>query len=501
MRRRSFLAAAGAASAAALIGPWVRRSRAATFGAFPDGTTAVQLPDGVRARRVLEVFLYGGLSCWESLYFVRDYGAPEDPQYPGSQYYALAADNAAALASCGAADVARPFAADALGAPVELGPFADRLWQRSDLIARMRLVVQRHALLPHEAAVPQALTGRPIGQPGAAGLGTHVQRARLDAGQAPDRASPYAYVFAAGGVSSDNVAAAAATGEHPGVARPLMIETDRAGFTQLLDRGALGADRAGHDALVAAYADQYAARLTWPGRGRVRSPATDDAASAFATQRRADAIHAVLRDELLAPITASACGQTGVDAPLVGLQAARALLTHPTEPASYVCVVDNGLIGATGGSGYDTHLHNAASTSANLDNLLAGLVAIVNAPGEADPSKLSLDDTLIILNTEFGRTPLAQPGTDGRNHHPGGYVTAFLGGPITAAQRGVWGAIGRDGLATQFATPGENRIAALLALGIWPFAPEGYNVSDVPDATSEVAAASQAMMRFLGRTA
>ena len=210
---------------------------------------------------------------------------------------------------------------------------------------------------------------------------------------------------------------------------------------------------------------------------------------------------ACLRDDLFAPVSATACGRTAIDIPQIGLGAARALLTHPSEPASYVCVSDTGLVGVVGGSGYDTHLHNAADTAANFDNLLAGLLAIINAPGEADPTKLSLDDTLIILNTEFGRTPLAQPGTDGRNHHPGGYVTAFIGGPITAAQHGVWGAIGRDGLAAQFATPGENRIAALLALGIWPFAPEGYNVSDVPGTSGEVAAAQQAMARFLGRTA
>jgi hypothetical protein len=366
----------------------------------------------------------------------------------------------------------------------------------------MRLVVQRHALAPHEAAVPQALTGRLVGQPGAAGLGTHVQRARLDARQTPDRASPYAYVFASGGVSSDNVAAAAAAGDHPGVARPLLIQTDgAAGVTGLLDRGVLGSDRAGHDALVAAYADRYAARLTWAGRGRVRSRAADDAANAFAAQGRADAIHGVLRDDLFAPRTGTACGRSAIDIPQIGLGAARALLTHPTEPASYVCVSDSGLVGVAGGSGYDTHVHNAADTAANFDNLLAGLAAIINAPGEADPTKLSLDDTLILLNTEFGRSPGVQDGTDGRNHHPGGYVTAFIGGPITAAERGVWGAIGRDGLAAQFATPGENRIAALLALGIWPFAPEGYNVSDVPGASGEVEAAQQAMARFLGRTA
>jgi len=56
----------------------------------------------------------------------------------------------------------------------------------------------------------------------------------------------------------------------------------------------------------------------------------------------------------------------------------------------------------------------------------------------------------------------------------------------------VWGAIGRDGLATRFAAPGENRIAALLALGIWPFAPEGYNISDVPDVPGAAGAAGAA---------
>ena len=46
----------------------------------------------------------------------------------------------------------------------------------------MRVVVQKHTLEPHEAAVPQALTGKPVGQPSAAGLGAHVQRFHLERG-------------------------------------------------------------------------------------------------------------------------------------------------------------------------------------------------------------------------------------------------------------------------------------------------------------------------------
>src|SRR5690606_27307438 len=112
--------------------------------------------------------------------------------------------------------------------------------------------------------------------------------------------------------------------------------------------------------------------------------------------------------------------------------------------------------------------------------------------------KLDLDDTLIILNTEFGRTPWRQ-GQTGRNHHPYGYVTAFIGGPT---RKGIAGAIGEDGRAAgEIVTPAQNRIAALLALGIWPFAHGGFAVSDVAGATGELDAAQRTLATCLGRTA
>ncbi len=499
MKRRTFLTAAGGVGAAVLVGPWIRRSRAAPFGSFPSGTDSVQLPAAERAKKVLEIFLYGGLSTWETLYFVRDYGSPIDPEFPNTQYYAHATANANALALCGGTDVARPFATDASGAMVEIGPFAGRLDTRPDVVDRMRIVVQRHNLEPHEAAVPMALTGRPVGQPNAAGLGAHIQRARLDGGATPNRASPHAYVFATGGISSDNVAAAASAGTHIGAARPLLIKTDNAAsFTSLLQRARVGANRASHDALVEAYLQQYQGRLTWPAQGRLRSPRTDDLIVAHETTTRSDAIRAVLPDGIFATRNATTCGTTRRSLPHMALEAARHLLTHPEEPASYVCVSDVGLYEASGGGGYDTHTDNARDTATNFDNVLAGLLAIINGPGETDPAKLSLDDTLIILNTEFGRTPGRQ-GTTGRNHHPYGYVSAFIGGPITTAYKGVSGAIGRNGDATMFATPSENRMGALLAMGIWPFAAEGFNVSDAPQAATELDAAQRAMAKFLGR--
>jgi Protein of unknown function (DUF1501) len=499
MKRRTFLTLAGGASAAAVVGPWIRTSRADTFGLFPAGTESVQLAENQRAKRVLEIFLYGGLSPWETLYFVRDYGKPGDAVAPNSQYYAYATTNANVAAACGGSEAARPFALDANGAQVEIGPFASRLDARPDLTNRMRVIVQKHNLEPHEAAVPMGLTGRPVGQPNAAGLGAHIQRARLDARLTPDRASPHSYVFSTADITSDNVASAAASGNHPGSARPLLLKTNsNSSITTLLERNGVGGNRATHDALVDSYIKQYDGRLTFRDQGRVRSAKTDDLIIAHTTATKSDAIRAVLTDDLFATKTNSTCGSaTRTSLPHIGLTAAAGLLTHPAEPASYVCVSDVGLERASGGGGYDTHDGNS-DQAMNFDNMLQALFGIINAPGENNPRKLNLDDTLIILNTEFGRTPGRQ-GATGRNHHPYGYATAFIGGPITTAEKGVSGAIERNGDASQFATPSENRMAALLAMGIWPFASEGFNVSDAPSAGTELGAAQSAMAKFLGR--
>src|SRR5689334_13207524 len=143
MERRRFLKSMGIATAGAAIltSPWLRRRVAASpFGQFPTGTESARLPDGVRANRVLEIFLYGGLSQWETFYLVEDYGRPTDPTYPNTQYYALPSTTVTAMNNCGipTSPIGQAFATDSDGAAVELGPFAHPLWSRSDITSRMR---------------------------------------------------------------------------------------------------------------------------------------------------------------------------------------------------------------------------------------------------------------------------------------------------------------------------------------------------------------------------
>ncbi len=499
---------AAGAGAAVLIPLLSRKSAmAAPFGEFPTAAAPKALPADRRAKRVLEVFLYGGLSPWESLYCVEEYGRPDDPDITrrNKQLYTFDAGGGMtprqAMTRCGLPGT-EPlgvfFAKDALGADVKLGPFASELRQRTDITDRMRILATAHNLEPHEAAIPLALTGKPVGSPTMAGLGTHIQRWRTDVPDAA-RKAPYSYVFSTGGLPGDNVFAAFATGQHPGRARPLRIKIDNTErLTELLSRPTIGSaqERGQYDALVGAYAQSYDKRLVFPGRATpARSSRLSDLVTASGAVANAGAVAEVMAPTFFDPVNSSVCTDSNINVPLMSFKLAAHLLTHPTEPASYICVVDTGLEEASGGGGYDTHTDNSKDQARNLRNCFQQLAAIINGPGETDPTKLNLDDTLIILNTEFGRTPDAQNG-DGRNHHPGGYATALIGGPIES--KAVVGAIGPTGFADTFVKPSEARIAALLSLGIWPFSPEAFGVSDVDGAIEEIEAVETVTSRVLG---
>jgi uncharacterized protein (DUF1501 family) len=214
----------------------------------------------------------------------------------------------------------------------------------------------------------------------------------------------------------------------------------------------------------------------------------------------AGAISDVLAPQFFQKISGSNCGDNAnTDATTMNLKLAAHLITHPTTPAKYVCIVDTGLISADGGGGYDSHAETSFTQSRNLSHTLTSLLSMVNQPGENDPSKIDLDKTMIVLTTEFGRTPYKQ-GANGRNHWPYGFPIVFIGGPVRNENKGVFGACGEDGFATLASSPQENRIAALLAMGIWPFAQESYNVSDVPGASNEIGAALLVQQRQLGVT-
>ena len=496
MRRRDFLKSIGAGLPASFWFGSARKAHAAPWGDYPSYALDGALPANRRAKNVLDIFLYGGLCPWETFYVVPEYGTLDNPQFSGQQWWTFqdgpdSVENTfAACYGDAPPPLLQDFRVDENGKLVRLGPFVQPLRARADIVERLRLHVISHTLEPHEAAIPYAMSGFRLGQPRLAGVGAAIQRYYQS--RAPVyTGEPYAYVlYSPGDFPTDNLRAASAIGQHPGAARPLAIKVEsNTAFIDALGRGTVGSDRTSYDALLKHYEGAYRKRLTWPGgKGAVRAQTLSDYAFALDTLQQTDVLKGILAPDFFTGAPGSSCGENAdVNHPHMALKLAAHLLTRPGSQARYVNVVDGGLISASGGGGYDTHDRHIRDSGRNLTNLFKGLVSIINEPGEADPRKLNLDETLVVINTEFGRTPWSQNVT-GRNHHPYAYVTAMFGGPVGPEQQGIVGSIDESGYAGNALSPATPRAAILQSLGVFPFAPEGYAVSDVLGATTEAGA-------------
>lgn len=487
LRRRHLIA--GAAGLALGL-PLARRARAA-WGTWPEEHIDLALPPDRTAARLLELYVYGGLCPWDTFYCVPEWGAA-DARY----LYAFGeAALTARLQACGLpGELARPFAADAAGALVHLGPWAAPLWDRPDLLARMRVVVLRHDQFPHSTAVPLGLTGARLGQPELAGTGAAVERHFRERDGAT---APRAVVVHPGDLSRlDNVQSAFAVGLHPSAARPLELALDRAArLLQLLARPATADRRDAHDAVVAALADRLRGRLYDRTGAALRAPEFVAWQAVDAARRGAPELADLFPPALFGLGDGEACGEHNLSTPALGLRVARHLLTRP-DPLRYALWVDAGLRPTLDG-GHDTHRDHLRWAAVNYTHTLRQLAGAINQPGEADPAKLDLDDTLVAITSEFGRTPHREDHREGLGHWPAGYVAVLLGGPIDAPA--VAGAIDPlTGAASEWATPAELRMALLVSLGIYPFDVGGFGVADVKGAADARGALVRLRNHLLG---
>ena len=82
--------------------------------------------------------------------------------------------------------------------------------------------------------------------------------------------------------------------------------------------------------------------------------------------------------------------------------------------------------GSNGGAGaWDAHgglKANHTSLFAQVDQPIAALIKDLKQRG-------MLDETIVVIGTEFGRTPGTQ-GSDGRDHHPFGFSVVMAGGGL-----------------------------------------------------------------------
>lgn len=499
MQRRSFLKSAGVAATAGAAFGVLRHPRTAQagWGEWPADKQGAMIPVERQAKAVLELYLYGGMNAFDTFYTVPKWG--ENQERFLNAYYPQTVDR---FAQCGfAGELTQEFAEDQNGEMVHLGPWVSALRARPDILARMRVIVQRHDLLPHEGANPYALTGSRLGSPRLAGVGAAIQRHFLEQ---PDglRAAPYAYVLYPGvDFPTDNVRAASTVGFHPGSARPLSVTVDPdSQLAKLLGRPNLVGRRAEFDAAVDHYLRSYQQRFKPGGKGSpTRSAERSNYEFAHFARRDADKLQGILSADLFAPLGGQECGDNaGIDKPRMQARMAANLLTRATDRARYVQWID-GALKPSGSGGHDTHDSHVYDASRNVSHTMQALVDIINTPGEGDPNKIDLDDTMVVINTEFGRTPHRQ-GKTGLNHWPQGMVNVMIGGPLTAAERGIYGAITEDeGFSQTWVSPAENRMMVMAALGIYPFSSQTFAVGDVAGGVQDqLEAAKRLTQVYLG---
>ena len=511
--RRDFLQAATVAGAGCAAG-FLGLKAALGWGEITDSTVQGSLP--ANGFKILEVFLYGGVSPWETFY-VRS-GITDSFFGMGTQVSGLDWANAC-MGTPVPSNQINAFGDDGLGA-VAWGPSTKPLW-RTDIFDRARMVVLQHNLEPHEAAIPYALTGHVLGRPNFSGLGSAVSHRFANS----SHPLPYSYVFMPddNAAVNDNFQGMTATGTHGGEHRPLMLmmgPTIGTLATQLARNGM----SANADSALRFYRASYADKLRRNGNVS-RSKGFSAYDSGLENLLRAPDLATLVGGAIQPPANTTSCTSflpnapsSALDRTRASIRAAAALLAQPETSggARYVGIVDGGLLQA-GGAGYDTHSLNDHSvvTATNVFNLCSVLADVIDPAATPAAGKISLSDTLVILKTEFGRTPepVGSGDSAGRDHWPHGYVNILIGGPIpTSTTRQIAGAIGVNGVERGFAlpststdfghfTPSEFQAALMLAAGIYPFQAENFGVGDMSVATqgsTEATTAAQIRARVLG---
>lgn len=498
--RRSFLKATAVTSASAFAGVMIqpKNAYANDWGAV-DSSLYNRAPV-----KVLEINLVGAPSFWETLWVRKK--ADNSPDYLGLDD--LMANVIFNCPNGGGNNQDTPVwnelsptaLATGNSESTFLGPAAKPIWH---LIDRMRMVTMRHKDNPieiHEVALPYGLTGTNPGNGRHTGPGVAIaRRARI---LKQSQLTPHAYVINTGfnNLSRYFNAAGMAMGMHNGINRPLFLRMETVDLlTNRLDRVNT---TPGRDDLLRALNSQYRDQLLFhadPGQ-LVRSANHVEYEAALNSLFNATNLKNLLPNSTT--VTDSPYCVANEDGSPAGdqqdpvkaaIQLAASLLTHPTDSASHVLVGDIGLRNLAGNQpSYDTHgsliaseFEGVQSPLSNLYSLFTALNDVIDPSGQ-DPNKINLDDTMIVLSTEFGRrsTPQVRDGRRGREHNAFGYLNVMIGGPIDGVNSGSAGwlkATNNGEPLDDWYTPADFRAAVLLAAGVDPFSPEIFGTTDAGD--------------------
>ena len=493
--RRDFLKAS-ATAAAGIAFPSIVKA-ASPWAVLP--ASAGDMPK----YKILEIFLPGGASQWENFWVSHD-GPPSEygnTVYGGDLNWRGLEGSVYELQwqSCGNSPSSSlhtaPFGTDINGTNISWGPATSPLW-RPDIYNRCRMLVTSHGDRLHFGATYRTMTGRRFGSPRGAGLGAAIQRHHQSLGQQQD--IPYSYVFAPDYLNPKKeyfFQYPTLIGQHPGPARPLGIKVGKGADAKLQRDGiSVKADR-----LFNELRDQYRDLLRWQGTGVPISSAdfeSFDSASDYLIASEQLNMH--FGGTQLEANDESICAFHPMHSPS-GFGLTQNRTRRSLELAAYmlnngakhITVLDGGFNNGSlmdSNTPYDAHGNGGVNlvemTSVHLFNLCQSLASVIDdgTTASSNVGKINLNDTLIIVHTEFNREP-ALNGANCREHYPNSNVALLIGG--TVYTRAIFGGIALDSVneyetaqAVNALTPTDVHAATLYAAGVNPIDPDNFTTGD-----------------------
>jgi hypothetical protein len=411
-----------------------------TFAATAASMGRAVASSSTSGKKVLEIFLDGGFSAFDTLLYSERYRTHATPT-PGVKAIADEVALQAQTVTMPALPVGTP-SQQLWASQHALGPLGD---VNHDLFTQWRIVAMQHPLTAHPVATPYTLTGTRLGRPYHAGMAAAVR-----AQHGSPLAQPSWILYPGGAVKTGLIAAQ--TDGLSGSSYPVLVPFD-AGADVDVDAFARGPES--RDGVVAALRNAYADRTRYTASAQGAALRNDGLKTYEGARSSLETASSGIRTPLIAALQQG--GNSATDRVRTGLELLRG-------GARYVAVVH---------SGFDTHGLDQTQHGAHHRNALRSLLM-----GLSSMTATESFGTVVIVTTEFGRY-FASPTDSG--HWPWGYAQILIGGGFqipnaaTDPTRRIVGDIdgqgyARDGLGQggTGTSPRQFRAAVLHAAGVWP---------------------------------
>ena len=470
--------------------PWINNSFASCH------KTWGELPSGSKNYSILEIYLDRGASQWESFWLP---GTQQKPNYSDhglsslSQAYQKVRWLKTNNHPC-KYDKPRPtspkdsalFAQAMDNQYIHWGAPAKPIYENQDILKRCRMITQFHDVEPHEAAIPYALSGFRLGDPRRVGTGAAIQKRYCN------NNSPVSFILHS--ISRYSADMASANGLHESAHRPIVVQLgSNNDFVTNLGRNNISQDA---DNLLKDFRDEFHDSLTI-NQKTVRSNSFDSYSAAMQQLISAKSLQNLFPNNILVIRRDNEVCVKLEDVVVNNRLSVRASLNAAAEligkGARYTCVIDPGRAGSYDSHSGDNETRNShlLRTSASLYHVLFELSRKIKS--SSNPSgQIDLDKTMVVINTEFGRTPGINAAF-GRDHWPWGYATLMIGGPIPKKKPTIAGAIDSLGYTLEKFrySPADVRAAILLAAGVDPLADNLFDPRDFSNALGKYKSKSE----------